>query len=74
MFSYVVHEHQKFRADVFKICGFALMTPLARYFLILSDIRLNDLTLLFWIHAVISFLLFCWGVIMIQWGYEEVRE
>lgn len=67
-------EGQKYLAEVKKIAGFALMTPFGRYFLILSEINMKDLTIMFWVHLLVSFILFCWGVIMIQKAYEEVRE
>ena len=68
------NEEHKFLADVYKVSGFALMTPLGRYFLILSDLRINNLTFQFYVHLVVSIILFCFGAIMIQRAYEEIQE
>ena len=70
----VITEEQKFLADVYKICGFALMSPFGRFFLILSDIKFDDYNLLLFIHAIVSVALFCFGFIMIQKAYEEISE
>ena len=70
----MITEEQKFLAEVYKFSGFAMMTPFGRYFLIFSDIEINNLTVKFFIHILVSILLFCWGVIMLQRAYEEVME
>lgn len=70
----MITEEHKFLAEVYKISGFALMTPLGRYFLIFSDINLRNLTVQFFIHLIISIILFYFGVIMIQRAYEELQE
>ena len=70
----MTNEEHKFLADVYKVSGFALMTPLGRYFLILSDIRINSLTIQFYVHLTVAIILFCFGVIMIQRAYEEIQE
>ena len=70
----MTNEEHEFLADVYKVSGFALMTPLGRYFLILSDIRFPDLTIQFFIYLTVSIVLFYFGVIMIQRAYEEIQE
>ena len=70
----MTNEEHKFLADVYKVSGFALMTPLGRYFLILSDIKITSLTIQFYIHLIVSIILFCFGGIMIQRAYEKIQE
>ena len=50
------------------------MTPLGKYFLIFSDLRASNLTIIFITHLIVSVVLFCFGFIMIQWAYEKVQE
>ena len=69
---FMISEEQKFCAEVYKISAFALMTPFGRFFLFFSDLNLSDLTILFFTHLVISIVLFCYGVIMLQRAYEQV--
>ena len=70
----MIKDENKFLAEVYKIAGFALMSPLGRYFLILSDLKVSDISTLFFIHIILSIVLFCFGAIMIQIAYEEVME
>ncbi len=67
-------EEKRFLADVYKICGFALMTPFAQYFLISYDLKISNLNIFFLGHLLLSIALFCFGAIMIQRAYEMVQE
>lgn len=69
----MISEEKKFISEVRKYSAFALMSPFGRYFFILSDIKKEDLTVLFFIHLALSFILFCLGYIMLQKAYEEIR-
>ena len=71
---FMVKEEKKFLAEVYKICGFALMTPLAQYFLISYDLKITYLNVFIIGHFLVSFALFCFGCIMIQRAYEMVQE
>ena len=68
----MISEEQKYLADVYKLCGFALMSPLGRFAFILSDIDFNLYNIKLITHLITSILLFIWGVTMIQKGYKEV--
>lgn len=70
----MISEDKKYLADVYKLSGFALMSPLGRFILFLSDVFLNykELKPILIIHLFISLVLFLCGMIMIQKGYEEV--
>ena len=70
----MVKEENKFLAEVYKICGFALMTPFAQYFLISYDLQITDLSIFIIGHFLVSLALFCFGAIMIQRAYEMVQE
>ena len=70
----MVSEDRRYRAEVFKICGFALMTPFGKIILQLLDIGLQIITLRFFVSLLISLFLFSFGVIMLQIGYESVQE
>lgn len=70
----VICEYQKFRADVFKICGFALMTPLGRFVLRLLDHGFRSLSIDLLIEFVCSIILFMFGIMAIQVGYDELYE
>lgn len=70
----MVKEENKFVAEIYKISGFALMAPFGRYFLIFSSLKSSDITVLFFIHLIVSVILFCIGVVMIEWAYEEIKE
>ena len=70
----MVREDQKFRAEVFKICGFALMTPLGRFVLDFLKSGFNGTITYFVAELILSLILFLSGAIMIQIGYEAVQE
>jgi len=70
----MILERQKYKAEVFKIMGFALMTPICRIVLNFAAGELNVYSLHFVSSAVFSLILFLVGIMMIQIGYEEVME
>ncbi|MBI3590681.1 MAG: hypothetical protein HY094_04795 [Candidatus Melainabacteria bacterium] len=69
----MVSEEQKYRAEVFKILGIALMTPFGKLALELLSmgIKFSGQFLINFIGAVL--LLFV-GIMFIQIGFEEIRE
>ena len=67
----MIEEYQKYRAEIFKIFGIALMTPSGR--LILNMLEFNfDLNIQFLINLLGSLVLFILGVTILQTGYEEM--
>lgn len=70
----MIKEENKFLAEVYKISGFALMSPFAQYFLNSPNFKVTNLTIFSIGHILLSIVLFCCGVIMIQRAYEEVIE
>ena len=70
----MVKEEDKFLAEVYKIAGFALMTPFAQYFLTFSSFKISNITIFSATHFLISIVLFYFGYIMIQRAYEMVQE
>ena len=70
----MILERQKYRAEVFKICGFALMTPFGRFVLSTIEHGFRNLTFDSLGNLLTSFILFLFGIMAIQVGYEEVFE
>ena len=70
----MITEEKRFLTDVYKICGFALMTPFGQYFLMFYDFKISYITIFSILHFLVSFALFCFGSIMIQRAYEMVQE
>lgn len=70
----MIKEYQKYGAEVFKIGGFALMTPLGRFVLDTLHFNFSNLTQSSVINIITSFLLFLLGIMFIQIGYETVWE
>lgn len=66
----MILEEDKYRAQVFKIAGFALMTPAAKLFLEFLDFSLADINIKFIGYALVCFGLLLLGIMMLQWGYE----
>lgn len=66
----MITEDKKYRAEVFKICGIALMSPMGRFVLGFLEKGLQDVDIQFFIDLAGSFILFCFGIIVIQVGYE----
>lgn len=70
----MVAEYKSYQSEVFKIAGFALMTPLGRFVLNLIEIGVNNPINQLLINAFASFLLFLLGIMSIQRGFEIVEE
>jgi len=69
----MITEDRKYQSDVFKISGFALMTPFGKFVLDILSLGLN-ITTWFYVNLLVSFALFLVGVIIIQKGYEAVTD
>ena len=69
----MILEDQKYRAEIFKILGVGLMTPIGRAVLRILDQGVQTFDIQFLLSLLIS-LLFFLGGIMIQIGYESVQE
>jgi len=70
----MITELQKYRAQVFQILGFALMTPLGKFVLDLKDIKLENINLWFFLYLFISLFLTYLGIICIFKGEEKLEE
>lgn len=70
----MIAEYKSYQSEVFKISGFALMTPLGRFILNLIEVGVNYSIIQFFINAFIAFLLFILGIMAIQRGFEIVEE
>ena len=64
----MISEDQQYRAEVFKIAGFALMTPLGRIVIDYIEIFKQIGPLMFGINLFIAFLLFLVGLTFIEMG------
>ena len=69
----MIQEHQKYRAELFKIEGFALLTPAAT---LVFDVLRNNLAPnpRFFAYLIGSIILAFLGIITLQCGYEELKE
>ena len=70
----LIQEHQKYRAEVFKIFGIALMTPMCRVVLTFLDFGTQMFNIQYLTNVLFSLVLFVFGVIMIQVGFECVQD
>lgn len=68
----MIEEYQKYKADFYKISGFALMTPLGRFVLDIMHSNFADLTLDSLSNFSVSLLLFLIGIMFVQIGYEAL--
>ena len=73
IFLNMINE-EEYLAEICKISGFALMSPLGKLVLDIPDISLSNLTCQFFIYVGLSILLFFIGLIMILNGYGIVYE
>ena len=65
---------EEYLADIYKISGFALMSPMGKFILSIPDIDFSNLTWQFLIYLGLSTLLFFTGFIMLLNGYAIVYE
>ena len=70
----MIHEENKYRAEVFKIAGFALMTPFGTIVLDMFRSGFINLKPNIIIALLTSLLLVYLGVILIQRGFEAVED
>lgn len=74
MISFVVVEYKKYQSEVFKISGFALMTPFARFILNLIEAGVSVHITQFLINVIASVLFFIVGIMVLQKGFEITWE
>jgi len=67
----MILERQKYRAEIFKILGIALLTPLGRFVLNTLETGL-EISFQTFVNASGSFALFIIGIIFLEIGYQEV--
>ena len=65
---------EEYQAEVYKIAGFALMSPMGKFILSIYDTDFSNLKYRFFIYICLSTLLFFIGLIMIFSGYGIVYE
>lgn len=70
----MITEEQKHLADIFKIAGFALMTPLGRIVLNIPEFNFTYLNIQYIIFALVSLALFYLGIIFMLKSIEKVTE
>ena len=69
----MIQEHQKYRAELFKIIGAALLTPAGT---LVFEVLRNGLSLhsQFFAYLIGSIILAFLGIMAFQRGYEELME
>lgn len=67
-------SEEEYQAEVYKIAGFALMSPMGKFILSIPDIDFSNLHCKFFIYLGLSTLLFFIGFIMLLNGYAIVYE
>lgn len=67
-------SEEEYQAEVYKIAGFALMSPMGKFVLDVPDIDFNNLSCQFFAYVCLSILLLFIGFIMILNGYGIVYE
>lgn len=70
----MIVEENKYRAEVFKIAGFALLTPAGRLALSFTEHGFSGLADHFPLNIVIAMGLCILGIIFIQRGFEFLRN
>ena len=63
---------EEYLAEIYKIAGFALMSPMGKFVLDIPTLSVNSLNYPFFIYLFLSILLFFIGFIMILNGYGIV--
>ena len=67
-------NEEEYLAEVYKIAGFTLMSPMGKFVLSIPDINPASLNYQFFIYIGLAILLFFIGLIMISSGYAIVYE
>ncbi len=70
----MIFEENKYRAEVFKIAGFALLTPLGRLVLSFIEHGLPAIADNCPMNIITAGILFVLGIIFIQRGFEFTRN
>ena len=66
----MISEDRKYKSEFYKIAGLALMTPVCRFILNFIESGLTSSKSQLLINALASLLLFSFGIIAFQRGYE----
>ena len=67
-------SEEEYLAEVYKIAGFALMSPMGKLILSIPDISVDSMNYQFLIYIGLSTVLFLIGFVMILNGYAIVYE
>ena len=67
-------NEEEYLVEVYKIAGFALMSPIGKFILDIPDLNVDSLNHQFFIYLFLSILLFLIGFIMLLNGYAIVYE
>ena len=67
-------SEEEYLAEVYKIAGFALMSPMGKFVLDIPSIDFSNLRYRFFIYICLSVLLFFIGFTMLLNGYGIVYE
>ena len=70
----MISKKQEFVAELFRIFGLSMMTPLAKEYFRFSNIRLADLSVQYIIYLVLSGWLAYTGMLIIQAGADIIGE
>ena len=70
----MINEEQKHLADIFKIGGSALMSPLGKFVLDFSTLSLSSFTIWYFIGLLAALMFFCFGIIFLLKSIEKVEE
>ena len=66
----MIGERDKYRTEIFKIAGFALMSPVGKYIMEISNPQINIFSTRSIVFFIIAMLLFYFGIMLILKGYE----
>ena len=70
----MITKEDEYMSNAYKVAGFSLMIPIGQFFLNLPDLNLNDFTNEYVIYIVVSFALFCLGIIIVLTGAMILRR
>ena len=70
----MISEDRKYKSEFYKIAGLVLMTPLCRFVLHLIEFGVIGAKSHLLINLLVSLLLFGFGIMALQRGYELTME
>ena len=70
----MINEEQKQLSEIYKISGFALMTPVGQIILSIPNLTLQDLNIKFFLYLILACLFFYFGMILLVKSLEEVTD